>query len=79
MGGGSYMQSLTCLIKYSNVAKAIEAPSLVLVPLPSSSNITREFDVAEDKMLDASLISDMKVLFLLIMSSSAPILKIATN
>lgn len=43
-------------------ASAIATPSWVLVPLPSSSIITRLLGVASARMVEASISSTMKVL-----------------
>lgn len=68
------IRGLTSSIRCLAVAKAIATPSCVLVPLPSSSMMTRLRQVALAMMSDASRSSDMKVLRFLKMSSEAPIL-----
>ena len=47
--------------RYSLTAQAIERPSSVLVPRPTSSIMTRDFLVAERSILAVSVISTRKV------------------
>ena len=56
------------------MAVAIETPSKVEVPLPTSSSIIKLFSVALFIMLETSLISTINVLCPESMSSEAPIL-----
>ena len=64
------------MIIYSQTAQAIPKPSWVLVPLPSSSIKTRDWEEADSSMDYVSIISFMNVDIPFIYLSLAPTLVI---